>query len=346
MSTSTNDQRALSPSSTHELSAAEMSDILASEPDTLPAGEIRVTNEFRQRLRELSKLNTLRAVAGIAGDWAIIAACFSAALLIPHPVVWVCAAIVIAARQHALLIIMHDASHFRIVANKRWNDRLSNWLLAWPALVSTEGYRDNHLAHHSHLNTDDDPDWTRKAGKPEWEFPKTRWAMLRLILRDVFGGGFLDILGAMRNLSSRKSKPDEVKQRAWGKLCYYALIAAVITATGMWVPVLLLWFVPVFTILPVMFRLRGIAEHFGLEGEHELNMSRNFAARSWERILFAPHNVGYHLDHHLFPSVPYYNLPQLHRELLKHPEYAAHAHLNDSLFGLRGKSVLNDVLPA
>ncbi|QDU41809.1 Fatty acid desaturase [Symmachiella dynata] len=352
MSTTTNDDQATQLAETHELAATEMQEILSGqtqtrgETDAVSPGEIRLTDEFRQRLRELSKLTPGRGLAAIACDWAMIAACFTAAIMFPHPLVWVGCAILIAARQHALLIIMHDASHFRIVSSRRWNDRLSNWLLAWPVLVSTEGYRANHLAHHSHLNTDDDPDWTRKEGKPEWEFPKTRWALAKLLARDLCGGGFLDMLKAIGDLSSQKPKADEAKPRPWGKLCYYVLLATAVTVTGMWVPVLLLWYLPAFTILPVILRLRSIAEHFGLEGEHDLNMSRNFAAGPVERLLFAPHNVGYHLDHHLFPSVPYYNLPQLHAALLKHPEYADHAHQNDSLLGLRGKSVLNDVLPA
>jgi fatty acid desaturase len=30
-------------------------------------------------------------------------------------------------------------------------------------------------------------------------------------------------------------------------------------------------------------------------------------------------NINYHLEHHLFPAVPWYNLPKLHR--LLEPEY-------------------------
>ena len=30
---------------------------------------------------------------------------------------------------------------------------------------------------------------------------------------------------------------------------------------------------------------------------------------------FFPHHVNYHVEHHLFPAVPHYRLPELHREL-------------------------------
>ena len=115
-----------------------------------------------------------------------------------------------------------------------------------------------------------------------------------------------------------------------------AAIAAVSIVTGIWPAVLLLWFLPAFTLLPVILRIRSIAEHFGVEGEHELNMSRNTHAPWWERFLLAPHHSGYHLDHHLFPSVPFYNLPELHRRLTRQRDYAAHAHQTSRFFGGSG----------
>jgi fatty acid desaturase len=49
-----------------------------------------------------------------------------------------------------------------------------------------------------------------------------------------------------------------------------------------------------------------------------------------------------HLDHHLFPYVPWYRLPELHRRLLADKEYQAHAHLNTGYMVGR-KSVMADV---
>lgn len=34
-----------------------------------------------------------------------------------------------------------------------------------------------------------------------------------------------------------------------------------------------------------------------------------------------PHHVAYHLEHHLFPAVPHYNLPKLHLALAADPRY-------------------------
>jgi fatty acid desaturase len=294
-------------------------------------------------IRELSQLSMQRSLRGLAFDWAVIGGCFALAVRVPHPAVWIGCAIVIAARQHGLLILMHDASHFRLLPDRTWNDRLSNWLCAWPLLVSTEGYRQNHLAHHFHLNSDDDPDWVRKSGRVEWKFPKTPREFWLLLLRDLCGGGFLDALRSIRDLSGRKLRAAERKPPAWQRLAYYGILATAISASGLLVPVLLLWFLPAFTVLTVILRVRSIAEHFGVEGAHDLNMSRNVHCRWWERFLLAPHNSGYHLDHHLYPSVPFYNLPRLHAALATLPAYAANSHQTTGFIGRSRSTFLNEI---
>lgn len=318
------------PANTHEADSAQQADGSAK-------------TDFQHDLRTLSQLKTLRGLAAIGFDWLVIVGMLIASLVWPFPAVWVVAGIVIASRQHALLILMHDACHYRILSNHTWNDRISNWFLAWPILVSTEGYRSNHLAHHSHLNTDQDPDWVRKDGKDDWRFPKTKWQLLLLLARDFFGGGLIDQLKAIKNLSGSKLKTAKSTASRWERLAFYGVIATALAVTGIWWQVLLLWFLPAFTLLPVILRVRSIAEHFGVEGEQELNMSRNFLGPLWERLLLAPHNVGYHLDHHLYPSVPFYNLPSLHRSLLRQPTYAQSAHQNTGLVTGRSSTVLHDV---
>ena len=79
------------------------------------------------------------------------------------------------------------------------------------------------------------------------------------------------------------------------------------------------WVVPMLTVLQPILRLRAIAEHGGV-----LDLSSPLtAARSnrtggslinlLARAAIFPHHVNYHLEHHLYPAVPHYRLPQLHR---------------------------------
>lgn len=64
----------------------------------------------------------------------------------------------IATRQHALLVLMHDASHY-LISRRRWlNDTVGNLFLAFPLSVCVSRYRRHHLLHHRHLNTELDPE--------------------------------------------------------------------------------------------------------------------------------------------------------------------------------------------
>jgi len=93
-----------------------------------------------------------------------------------------------------------------------------------------------------------------------------------------------------------------------------------------------LWMVPLLTAHMFLMRVRGIAEHgLGIQ-LHVPRLDQNnrgtLYTRSFgtpvnhyafplltflERILIGSLNVYYHHEHHLFPKVPYYNLPKLHR---------------------------------
>lgn len=297
-------------------------------------------------LKQLSRLTAWKSMAAILFDWGFIVGSFVLASSVGHPAVWIAAAIVIATRQHALLILMHDASHFRLLQSHKANDRLSNWLLAWPLFVTTEGYRQNHLAHHRHLNTDEDPDWVRKRGKPAWNFPKTRIGLAWLLFKELLGGGFLEAIRAITDLSGRQRVAAKSHLPKWERPAFYLLAISLITYFGLWWIVLALWILPAFTLLTVILRIRSIAEHFGVEHEHELNSSRNTNPYWWERFLLAPHNSAAHLDHHLFPSVPFYNLPKLHECLAQNPRYATCAHQSDSLFGTNPTSFFSEVTQA
>ena len=149
-----------------------------------------------------------------------------------------------------------------------------------------------------------------------------------------------DLGGSQR--SGRQSK-EHTARVGRGRLHYYLAAAVAIGYVGGWTHVALLWFLPSFTILPVILRIRSIAEHFGVEADHDLNSSRNFAGPVWERLLLAPHSVGHHLDHHLFPSVPFYNLHRLNRVLMTDIRYAKEAHQNDRLISSAPSSVMWDV---
>jgi fatty acid desaturase len=79
---------------------------------------------------------------------------------------------------------------------------------------------------------------------------------------------------------------------------------------------LLLWMLPLWTGYSAVLRIRSIAEHACVEDTTDpLRQTRTTLAPGWLRFLIAPHHVNYHLEHHLFMSVPHYRLPTAHRML-------------------------------
>ena len=66
--------------------------------------------------------------------------------------------------------------------------------------------------------------------------------------------------------------------------------------------------------------VRQIADHAVVADQHDRNPlmhARTTRANWFEKLLFAPHYEHYHLEHHLMPTAPCWNLPKLHAVLEK-----------------------------
>src|SRR5205807_8635083 len=64
---------------------------------------------------------------------------------------------------------------------------------------------------------------------------------------------------------------------------------------------------------PTSARDRGAWRHHRFSSP--LTAARTNLGPAWLRWLIFPHNVNYHVEHHLYASVPQYNLPRVHAEM-------------------------------
>jgi fatty acid desaturase len=86
--------------------------------------------------------------------------------------------------------------------------------------------------------------------------------------------------------------------------------------SGHLVQYLVLWVLPLVTVVQAILRLRAIAEHGATtDFSSPLTAARTNVGPAWLRWILFPHNVNYHIEHHLYASVPQYNLPRLHDEM-------------------------------
>lgn len=278
-------------------------------------------------LKTLSKLSSWRTAAAIAIDWAIIALAIWTGIASDSWLVYFAVILIIAGRMQALAGLIHDFAHYRFIANKGLSDAIGDPLLAWPILATIDGYRRNHLAHHRYTNTDRDPDWVIKFGTREFTFPQEmRFAALNFL------GYFVGVssLRDMRSVLTRIQAADPFSRRyKIVRLAYYLLLATAFTALGIWKEVVLYWLVPYFTVFFLLLYYRSVAEHFGetMEYDHELTHTRTVIPHFWETWFISPHGLHFHLEHHIYPSVPFYRLRELHDAMMRNEEYAKGAHI-------------------
>lgn len=266
--------------------------------------------------------------------------CVFLAIFLSHRIdqfwAYLLAVIFIAGRQHALMILVHEGVHGLLFRHKKINDVMSDFFCILPFGSSFLNYRNNHLAHHGHLNTAKDPDWVRKA---DWSFPLAPMILFQFLLKEAYPRSFnARILRFLRMIQGKDfSRPYHLLI-----LGYYGILFALLTYAGVWRDFLFYWLVPLWFVTPVIFTIRSVAEHFALEGDHELNSSRDLKPGFLNQLFF-PHNSSLHLTHHLFPFVQCYHLREVHEELRKRSYYARHAKWNDGYFV--GKSpLLGDAL--
>lgn len=230
--------------------------------------------------------------------------------------------------MHALGVLGHEATHYLFLKNRKWNDFITNVTCMYPLFNSIENYRTSHFYHHQYTNTSEDPDWVAKENKEEYEFPKNQKAFFfTLVMYVFFIQGIRDIRWMLQRIKKSNAKQTLSLEKRVLKISFYFLLVLLLTISGGWIFYLAFWLVPFSTFFFLFMYIRSVAEHFALSRECLLTSTRTIKASLLERFLFSPHNVGYHLEHHLYPSVPFYNAAELHQLLMKDTEYASKAHI-------------------
>jgi fatty acid desaturase len=277
----------------------------------------------RQLLKTLAQPAPARLLLQTATEWACILVLVYAAQTTSNVVASLLCILLIATRQHALLALMHEYSHFQLSRRRPWfNDLIGDVLTAFPFFITVHGFRRNHMPHHWHVSTGQDPNWVSSRRKTRYHFPMTRGRLLAEVLKHALGRYTLEELkGYTVDSGMAVSLPRGVW---WAQVAFFALIAAVATWQHLWWGILLYWIVPMSTFLMAILYIRDVGEHFGMPSAGVAN-SRTVLAGWLERLLISQNGVNYHAEHHLFPSVPFFRLGRLHRALMADPAYREQA---------------------
>ncbi len=307
-----------------------------------------------QRVRELSKLRPWRSLRDTAWMWMGIVAAW--ALVFAYPTWWAVALAipVIGTRYYGLFIIGHDGMHRRIFNSGPASDLFTDLFLIGPIGMCNRVNSRPHLEHHQNLANDDDPDLHKhacfnKASRLEYVLFLTGLGSVITVFRTLFLGertgsskaaqtpplpppGGADLPSDRAPAKKPHSARDLVVILAWQALLIGGLTAMVGYALGGrtlleigirgWWAYPALWAFPVylFTYLPNL--IRSFVEHSHPEDDDIADEHRlvTFLSNPVERVFFSPMNMNYHIAHHLWPSIPYYNLPVADTELRAQPE--------------------------
>lgn len=267
--------------------------------------------------RMLSARSSWKGMALVLHCWLVVGAAMAVGIVWPLSIPLM--VVLIGNRQLGLFILMHDAAHGLLHANRQINDRVARWFCGYELNI----YRPYHLQHHRFVQQTEDPDLVLSA-----PFPVTRDSLRRKIIRDLTGQTFVkQRFGALAG-KLKASKSGEPGESAWAliaaelKIQRVFLITngvglALFSAAGLGWAWVLMWLLPMATWLPLVSRLRNIAEHALIEqnSTDPLRHARTTHANMFERLFIAPYWVNYHGEHHMFTQIPCWNLPRAHRLL-------------------------------
>ena len=253
---------------------------------------------------KLQRLSTGKGVAHLLGHLAVIGV-LGAYIVLSLPF-WQIVLLPYGTAVIFLFTLEHECTHATPFASKQlneWVGRICGFILILPF----EWFRYFHLAHHKFTNDpESDPElagprpdnWPAMivyvSGLPYWR------SMIRQTLINAFSTPTDHFLPA-------KSLP-RIRRGARLMVLAYGLagVSLFFSDVLVW-----LWLVPILIGQPFL-RLYLLAEHGRCPPV--ANMFENTRTTFTNRLLrFLAWNMPYHAEHHAFPSVPFWQLPEFHR---------------------------------
>jgi fatty acid desaturase len=250
----------------------------------------------------------------VLGNWLAIAAIFAVVGVWPNPLTMILAVILLAGRQLGLSVLMHDCGHRSLFRSPRLNDGVGQWLCALPVLTDQPSYARGHLEHHRKAGTHADPDLSNYQA-----YPVSRESFRRKMVRDLTGQTGIKLVGSiLRGASGAISR--EQRESALPFLQQIAVQFALLLVLSLcgigWT--YLLWVIAYLTVFMFIIRVRQVAEHAAVPDLYDpdpRHNTRTVEAPWWQRLLFAPNGVNFHMEHHFMASVPCYRLAKLRAHL-------------------------------
>jgi fatty acid desaturase len=206
-------------------------------------------------------------------------------------------------------VLLHEVVHRAILTQS--DDRIYRilgLLYAIPSGISASQFTRWHLDHHAELGSyEADP-------KRHYLSPKINARWLKFL---YFTPALFPIYFRAAALEARSYEPEIRKRIARERIAtilfQLAVVGTIAWAGGWWIA-WKLYVVPVFFVFPIAFALNRVGQHYDIDPDDPAQWA-TLVKGSWfwdVAYLFS----NYHLEHHYFPGVPFYNLPRLQKLLM------------------------------
>ncbi|MCB9882030.1 MAG: fatty acid desaturase [Planctomycetes bacterium] len=241
----------------------------------------------------------------LARQYVLLALGTWVSLTYDQPWLWIPAAILVGFTIFNFTVFLHEVVHEAVFAKRsRLGTKILGAMYAFPSGISHAQFHRWHMDHHDNLGSDvDDP-------KRHYLSPKRhkRWFKLLYCTPALFPIYFR--AAAQEN----RSYPEDVQkqiavQRTITVLLHLSILAILIVTLGAWTA-FKIYMVPYFFVFPVAFTLNRLGQHYYIDPQQVAAWSTLMKANRFWDFMFCYSN--YHLEHHYFPRVPFYNLRKLH----------------------------------
>ncbi|MDB5344938.1 MAG: des [Schlesneria sp.] len=208
---------------------------------------------------------------------------------------------------------MHECVHRTAFASRFWNE-VCGWLAGLFSFYNFTYYRYYHTWHHRYTQDEErDPELSSPKPRNVWEYVCEISAVPFWLFRPAMFVG-LAIGRIQKYPFLPASARTSVAVSSAIQLTIY--VAGLVSIAFGYSYVWFYWFFPAILAQPLL-RAILIAEHTGCTTDSNgLTNTRTTLTNPLIRLLMW--NMPFHTEHHLYPSIPFHQLPRAHRELLAH----------------------------
>jgi fatty acid desaturase len=259
--------------------------------------------------RELAALLVLRPghvaqkVAVLVGSWVALGWAVLAAPAWARVPLWLAMGLVI----NGLVQLAHETWHGNLLP-RRWQNTLAGTLLGLVVGIAHGPLRHDHLAHHRYNRTERDPDAYNVGRRSFW--PSVLHYLI-VVLGLPLSVIYFNVLYPLQCYERRALIRHALV--LLGYVTIHALVWWLLARHGLVHAALLVWIVPVLFTSPFN-GLKSLADHYANDWRGTRYRTAT-TVRTHRVITYLWNGLNYHLDHHLFPRVPGYNLPALHAHI-------------------------------